>query len=144
MLNKDFVDILVAGTVLLLLVFLGFGVQASEFFEESDSLKKLSIDDQEELFLLIYLKSDVNNEKISDLILRAENNDEAFEELKEATEEIIGLTFNDIEDYDIKIIYPNGQKRINDGSVRDYKEMKLPSLSGEVILILAGFEFDEK
>ena len=142
MLPADATDLGIASLIFLGALFISYGFQTLEVFDKSASFDKISIDDNSELFLLNYLRTETDEGRISDMISQAEDNEDAFEILSDKTEEIMEFGF--VDEYDIKLIYPNGEKRINKGAAVSFKEMKLPLDNGGVVLIQAGFKFDEK
>ncbi len=142
MLPDDATDLGIASLIFIGALFIGISVQTLEIFDKSSSLDKISIDDDSELFLINYLRTEADRGRISDMILKAENDEETFEKLKEKTEEIMDFGF--VEEYDIRFIYPTGERKINNVEFNEFKEMKLPLSNGGVVLIKAGFKFDEK
>ncbi len=143
MLPHDFLtDLLVAVILFILFVSAGNVTNGFGFFENSKTLEKTAIDDDVDLFLLNYLKTDTENGKIGDLILEAEDDDSKFEVLEDETEDI--MSFGLVESYDIRINYPNGEKRINNEDIKELKEIKLPSKNGNVLLIRGGVVFREE
>ena len=143
MLPHDFISDLIVAIVLFAL-FASAGSVADKFgvFETNVDLEKISIDDEVNLFLLNYLKTETENGRISDLIVESEYDESKFEILGDETEDIMG--FGLVESYDIKINYPDVEKRINNDNLGELKDIRLPSKNGNVLLIRGGIVFREE
>ena len=141
MLPHDTNDLIIAIILFALFVSTGFIMDKTSFFKQSEALERVSINDDLDLFLLNYLKTETENGRISDLVLEAENDESKFEILKDETENI--MDFGLAGSYDIRISYPSAERRINNDDIEELKEIKLPTRNGNVLLIRGGFIFRE-
>ena len=141
MLPHDTNDLILAIILFILFASAGFIMDKTSFFKGSEALEEISINDDLDLFLLNYLKTETENGRISDLVLEAENDESKFEILKDETENI--MDFGLAGSYDIRISYPSAGRRINNDNIEELKEIKLPTRNGNVLLIRGGFIFRE-
>lgn len=138
----DIEDLAIAIILSALFVSAGIIMDKTSFFKQSEALEKISIDDDVNLFLLNYLKTETENGKIRDLILDAEDDLVKFELLEEETKDI--MDFGLAAFYDIRISYPDAERRINNDDIENLREIKLPTRDGKVLLIRGGFIFRER
>ncbi len=140
MLPEDFHDIVLAFILLIILIVIGsafhFTVKdkEDEFVYTSGSLE---LKDEEEMFLLNYLRTNAEDKTIADLIILSENNEELIKKLKTETGKIIGY-YTD-KDVAVSVVYPNGNEELIYGDDVRYleyaSEQVLPSLNKDVIKV---------
>lgn len=142
MLVEDIHDLIMMFILIVVLVILGSGLRTSvekEFVYES-----LELRDEEEVFFLNLLKTEVDDKTIGDLIILNENED-LTKEIKKEIEDVLdfygkadyeyGLIINypneEIEDQEIGCIYGIGEKGI---------KQSLPSLNEGLIELQFAFQ----
>ena len=141
MLPTDIKDLITAFVLMMFLVAGGSAIQKLDLLGKGEVLENIVINDDKELFLLNYMKSKTSDGKtISDLILEAEDNEEAFNKLKLETIKFMELGFI-VNDFDVRINYPNGIKKISNKDLSEFYEIKLPNKKGEIILVKLGVNF---
>jgi hypothetical protein len=142
MLPSDLKDLITAFIFFILLVAGGTAIEKLESvkdvaFGDTISIETLEIDDDKELFVLSYLKVDVEDKKIKDLI-RNSKDEEVFEELKDRTDEI--FAFFGIFNYDVRIVYNDQEKKLGNLESTRFYEVNLPSNDGEIITVKLNYE----
>ena len=145
MFPNDISDLMFAFILLVLLVVAGTVVQKTNILEsqaEKDIKEIIGVDDAREIFLLNYVKTNTESGRINDLIREAEDDEDAFSNLEKETDELMG--FGLARRYDVKISYPDEQKRLGGDEFKEYKEIKLPSKTGEMIIVELGIDFDKE
>lgn len=141
MLPTDVKDLITAFVLMMLLVAGGNAIQKLDLLGKGQVLENIVINDDKELFLLNYMKSKTSDGKtISDLILEAEDNEEAFNKLRLETIDFMELGFI-VTRYDVRINYPNGVKKISNKDLSEFYEIKLPNNRGDIILVKLGVNF---
>lgn len=104
---NDATDLIVGFIFLLAMIVvfaIGFGPLDSEYSE-----KDIRYHDDERLFLLNYLKTDVGGKKIADMIAFNENGDEdSLKDLQDASRNILRFYGFSGRDYVLRVKYPNG------------------------------------
>ena len=133
--------------LLVVFVLLGVAIHGSENIKETLGysgdvlLEEVKIDDGGDLLLLNYMKVKTSDGRVmKDVILAAENDDETFEYLIEETENIVAV-FNRVRFFDIRIFYPESERRIKEGEPELKYEIKFPNENGDIITVRAGFTF---
>ncbi|MAG52761.1 MAG: hypothetical protein CMH62_02245 [Nanoarchaeota archaeon] len=147
MLATDINDLAVAFVLLVFFVAGGVMIQNLDVLGENKiSIREVEIDDDKDLFLLSYVKTETDERKLNrdkfkvhELILNAENDDGVFEILKEETRKI--MRFNFVEDYDVRVVYSSGEKRFGNEELTDFYEIKIPDENGDIIFVKVGLVF---
>jgi hypothetical protein len=139
---EDTRDCITAGIGLIVLIVLGFSMNEVVFNYSSEDKE---IEDEVDLLLLNFLKTETGSGKIYDMIILGEGGD--IIGLKAASKSILNFALN--KDYVLKIQYPDQDKQVVAGSTKVdrslgeiYKsvegvksEMKIPALNGKTILV---------
>ncbi|MBU2639190.1 MAG: hypothetical protein KKG75_00615 [Nanoarchaeota archaeon] len=140
MFPSDVKDLITAFVLIVILV-AGSAIYQT-LYKTDEVLKEIKINDEQDLFSLNYLKTKISDGSlISELIIESENNDGAFETLKDGTEEIMNFAF--VEEYSVIILYPTIEKKFGEDNFERYTELKLFDKDEEMILVKVGVRFKE-
>lgn len=120
--SNEITDLIVAYALLFLVIIIaavGFGPLDKKSFEND-----IKFSDDERLFLLNYLKTDVGDKKIADMIAFNENGDaNSLKDLQGASRNILRFYGFNGRDYVLRVQYPNGDVKFLTAS----REGDLPS-----------------
>ena len=143
MLPSDIKDLITAFVLFAMFVVFGSAVSKLGFLGNGGDVEtKIIFDDKNEFFLLNYLRTSIDSGTIAELILKAENDETSFDDLKRETADI--MDFNFVDDYNIKILYPSGERVLGDGEFGELNEIKIPADNGGIILVKAGFNIEDR
>ena len=136
MFPSDIKDIITAFVLIVILV-AGTSVY-KVFYNEDEVLKEIKVNDDKELFLLNFVKTRTDSgELIKDLIVDSENDEAAFEKLREETRKLI--EFNDAGAYAVKILYADKEKSIGGLDFEEYYEIKLLDKNKETVIVKMNY-----
>ncbi len=104
--SNEITDLLVGFALLFLMI---IAVAVGFYSLDGDSDNKAKFSDEERLFLLNYLKTDVGDRKIADMIALNENGDsDSLENLQGISRNILNFYGFNGRNYVLRIKYPNG------------------------------------
>jgi len=139
MLVEDIHDLIMMFILLVVFVILGSGLRISD--EKDFVYESLELRDEEDVFFLNLLKTEVDDKTIGDLIILSENED-LTKEIKKEVEKVLKFYGKDYYEYGLTIKYPDKEPILLgcDYGIDKGIKQNLPSLKNGLIELQFVFQ----